>query len=108
MGHGSLFYNVYGKRIIEVGALGSPDSYEEPFHQLDLSAKQELGGGLSLGFNAKNLLNPVARETQGSGTWFRWRKGRAFSLKLAMSFKSVRKKLSKKTGANVCRFWKSC
>ncbi len=82
----TLLYNVYGKRIIEVGALGSPDSYEEPFHQLDLSAKQELGGGLSLGFNAKNLLNPVARETQGSGTRSRWRKGRAFSLKLAMSF----------------------
>ena len=81
-----LLYNVFGRRIIEVGALGSPDSYEEPFHQLDLSAKQKLGAGFKLGISAKNLLNPAARETQGGLPRSSWRKGRSFGMKLAYSF----------------------
>lgn len=81
-----MLYNVFGKRIIEVGALGSPDSYEEPFHQLDLVAKQKLGAGFKLGLSAKNLMNPTARETQGDLPRSSWKKGRSYSAKLSYSF----------------------
>ena len=79
----TLLYNVFGRRIVEVGALGSPDTYEEPFHQLDFVAKQALGAGFKLGFKARNLLNGEKSVTQGGLPRSTWRKGREFSLQLS-------------------------
>jgi TonB-dependent receptor len=81
-----VLYNVFGKRIAEVGALGAPDVYEQPFHQLDLVIKQDLGGGFSMGFKAKNLVDPGVRFTQGDQTTETFRRGRSFSLGLEKSF----------------------
>jgi outer membrane receptor protein involved in Fe transport len=88
----AILYNVFGKRIAEVGAKpsptadGLPDVYEQPFHQLDLVYKQKLPLGFSLGFKAKNLLDLPALYTQGGKQTERWRKGRYFGVSLSMSF----------------------
>jgi hypothetical protein len=50
-----IYYNVYGRRIDEVGFSELPDSYEQPFHSLDLTAFVELGAGFNLGASATNL-----------------------------------------------------
>lgn len=81
-----LLYNVFGRRIAEVGALGAPDVYEQPFHQFDLVVKQSLGSGFFAGFSAKNLLDSEVRYTQGSETTETFHRGRAFSLSISKSF----------------------
>ena len=75
-----LLYNVFGKRIRDVGRLGSPDIFEEPLHQLDFVYGHQLGEHWSLKFKAKNLLNQAVEFTQGSKVARRYRSGRAFSL----------------------------
>ena len=81
----TLLYNVFGARIDQVGALGAPDIYEEPVHQLDLVVKQKLTRRLSLSFKAKNLIDPLVRLTQGERTTESYRRGRAFSVALSGS-----------------------
>lgn len=81
-----VLYNVFGARIAEVGALGAPDVYERPFHQLDVVLKQDLGSGFALGCKAKNLFDPEVRFTQGDKVTEVFRRGRVFSLSLSKSF----------------------
>lgn len=50
-------YNVYGPRITVVGANRLPDIYEQPRHQIDLSAAQKLGKRFELKLQAQNVLN---------------------------------------------------
>ncbi len=80
-----LLWNVFGPRIVEVGALGAPDTYEEPLHQLDLVWQQKLGSW-DLGLKAQNLLDPDARVTQGKETLTASRRGRNFAFSLGKSF----------------------
>lgn len=84
--HLTLLWNVFGPRIIEVGALGAPDTYEEPFHQLDLVWQQTLGGGWELSFKGQNLIDAAGRVTQGRETLSRQKRGRNFSLALGYTF----------------------
>ena len=58
-------YNVFGPRIAEAGALGMPDLYERPFHQVDVVASKKLPIGLTVRLKAQNLLNLPATYTQG-------------------------------------------
>lgn len=51
-----LYYNVFGRRIQDVGRLGLPDVYEEPFHALDFSASWDVSEKVSLKLSVKNLL----------------------------------------------------
>lgn len=51
----SLLYNVFGKRIVEVGFDQLPDVTEEPVHRLDLTASQRLGAGFSAKLSLGNL-----------------------------------------------------
>ncbi len=83
--HATLVYNVFGPRIMDVGALGAPDSYELPVHALDLVASQGLGAGFKLGLKAKNLLDWPARQTQGDKIVESVRAGRELGLKLSWS-----------------------
>jgi outer membrane receptor protein involved in Fe transport len=78
-----VLYNVFGKRIREVGALGAPDIWQQPFHQLDLVFKQKLGRGFSLSIKGKNLIDLPVRLTQGGETTETYRNGRAFSVGLS-------------------------
>ncbi len=75
-----VLYNVFGKRIRDVGRLGSPDIFEQPRHQLDCVYGHALGDGWKLKFKAQNLLDQDVEFVQGSKLARRYRTGRAFSL----------------------------
>jgi len=61
----TVLYNVAGRRIVEVGAQGAPDTYELPVHRLDAVARKDLGAGVALTLNGSNLLDSRARTVQG-------------------------------------------
>lgn len=78
----TTLYNVFGPRILEVGAQGAPDVYEQPFHSLDLVLQQKLPAGFSLRLSAKNLLDLPRTEMQGDEVLTKIASGRSFSLGL--------------------------
>ena len=78
----NLFYNVFGRRIAEVGLLGMPDVYEEPFHSLDFTASYQLGEHWMLGLSATNLLFQQLVIDQGGFDISRIDKGATFALRL--------------------------
>ncbi|MSS73861.1 MAG: hypothetical protein EXS64_20600 [Candidatus Latescibacteria bacterium] len=76
----SLLYNVFGKRIDEVGELGVPDVYEQSRHRVDLTYKQHFTPRFNVKLTAKNLLDPDGLSRQGPEVYHRYRLGRSFSL----------------------------
>lgn len=66
-----LYYNVFGRRILDAGRLGLPDVYEEPVHALDLGVFYKPDEHWSLSFSANNLLLQAERYTQGGKTFSR-------------------------------------
>jgi outer membrane receptor protein involved in Fe transport len=62
----SLLYNVFGRRISEVGTSGNGDIYEESFQRLDVAWNQRLGRGLGLKLSGTNLLNQRVSFRQGA------------------------------------------
>lgn len=81
----SFLYNVFGRRITDVGIEGLPDVYEQPFHRIDLAASQDLGKGLKLRLAATNLLfQPVVLQ-QGDVIVQRFHPGMAASASLEWS-----------------------
>ncbi len=81
----SLLYNVFGRRISEVGAEGLPDIYEEPVHRMDLVASQRIER-FKLSFRASNLLDLPIRRTQLDREVLRFKRGRAFSVSVSSNF----------------------
>jgi hypothetical protein len=81
-----LLYNVFGKRISDVGSYGLPDVYEQPFHQLDFVFKQKLGSHFDLGFKAQNLINSQVTYLQGGEVRKQYRTGRKFTLSAGYSY----------------------
>lgn len=81
----SVLYNVFGPRIMEVGALGAPDIYERPFHQVDVVASRRFGVW-RLGLRGQNLLDLPAQWTQGAEVTEQRTRGRAFSLTAGLNF----------------------
>jgi hypothetical protein len=81
----SLYYNVFGARIDDVGVFNNPDIYEQPFHSLDWTASYEIGN-FSFGLSATNLLHQQVRVTQGPVTVLRAQKG--VNLGLSAAFKN--------------------
>ncbi len=73
-------YNVFGPRIAEAGALGMPDLYERPFHQVDVVASKRLPVGITVRLKATNLLNLPATFSQGGQVVDRAYLGRAIIL----------------------------
>ena len=61
----NALYNVFGRRIEEVGTAGNEDVYEEPVHRVDLTVNQRLPAGFALKLSATNLLNQPVVFTQG-------------------------------------------
>ncbi|MCA9581456.1 MAG: TonB-dependent receptor, partial [Myxococcales bacterium] len=80
-----LFYNVFGRRIEEVGKLGLPDAYQEEFHSVDLSMAFDFTNHFRLTATAKNLLFQEEVLTQGPFDVQRTRPGATFALKLRWS-----------------------
>ncbi len=58
-------YNVFGRRIAQVGMNGIPDMYEQPRHVVDLSAAQGFGEHVDVKATIENALNSPVRFTQG-------------------------------------------
>jgi len=61
-----VYYNVFGKRIDQVGANNLPDQYELPFHSLDLIGSYNLDDHWALRFTARNLAFSQTRIKEGS------------------------------------------
>src|SRR5690606_27900109 len=60
-----LLYNVSGKRLVEVGADGLPDTYEHPEHSLDLVASQKFAKHWQVKAQATNILQAETLVTLG-------------------------------------------
>jgi outer membrane receptor protein involved in Fe transport len=75
----SLLYNVAGRRILEAGAGGLPDAYEEARHIIDATVQWPVGQ-VVLKFEARNLLDAPYRLTQGDVIRQRWLLGRQFGI----------------------------
>ena len=80
----SLYYNIFGERLHEVGFNGVPNAFEQPRSMLDFTYSQELGKRYRVKLVAKNLLNEAVEVTQTfKGTEFpqtRYKTGTTFSL----------------------------
>lgn len=81
----TLLYNVSGERIVQVGVDTQPDTYEQPFGQLDFNYRQALGDDWSLRVRLRNLLDPKVEFRQGRETTREYRKGRELVLSLEWS-----------------------
>lgn|GEM_PF-79643 len=81
----ALLYNVYGRRISEVGTDNLPDVYEQPFHRMDLAVTQKLTESTQLKLTASNLLNSRITLQQGDIALVQYRPGLAFSASLGLS-----------------------
>ncbi|MDJ0836665.1 MAG: TonB-dependent receptor [Acidobacteriota bacterium] len=83
----SLFYNVFGERLHEVGSNGVPNAFEQPRDILDFTYSQSLMDSLKIKFSAKNLLDAPVEITQSfKGTSFiqtYYKTGTSFSLSLS-------------------------
>jgi outer membrane receptor protein involved in Fe transport len=81
----ALLYNVFGRRLSEVGINGLPDIYEQPFHRLDLAVTQRLSSAMQLKLTAANLLDSSIVLRQGSIDILRFRPGLAFTASLGLT-----------------------
>lgn len=82
----TLLYNVSSKRIVSAGLLGTPDKYEQPFHQLDFVFSQNLYKGLSMQASAQNLLDDDVLILQGDEISRQFRRGRFFNLSVRLAY----------------------
>jgi hypothetical protein len=80
-----VYYNVFGRRIQDVGRLGLPDVYEEPFQALDATLFWKTPVGLTVGVSASNLLFQPVLLTQGGSDFSRAERGANFGLSLSWS-----------------------
>ncbi len=76
---GSVAYNIYGRRLSDVGNHGAPDVYEQPRGELDMSFSRTVADAYEFSFSAKNLLDRPVEFKQGGATSVKYRVGRSFS-----------------------------
>ncbi|MBD3316342.1 MAG: TonB-dependent receptor, partial [Chitinivibrionales bacterium] len=58
----SFYYNVFGKRLSDVGFGPVPDIYELPQHTINTSISKKIGKSFSFKLAVKNLLNASSKE----------------------------------------------
>ena len=75
----ALAYNIFGRRLSEVGNHGVPDVYEQPRGQLDASFSRTVANYFKLSVSAKNLLDPYVHYKIGEATNLAYKLGRSFS-----------------------------
>jgi len=82
-----LFYNVFGERLSVVSTGSTPDVFEEPRPEVDLTVSQDLLDHWSLSVDVENVLNSESEQTysfQGQEfTYQRNERGRTFSVGLS-------------------------
>jgi hypothetical protein len=83
----TLFYNVFGDRLDQVGTGGTPDAFEQSRGLLDFSASKKFWRGLSVKVSAKNLLDdPIEVLHEFNGQNFirqSYKTGTSYSLSLS-------------------------
>ncbi len=79
---GTLLYNVFGRRISQVGIFGAPDIYEQDFHALDFNLRKQLDAEWTFKLRLRNLLDPKVSFTQGDEITREFRRGRELGLTL--------------------------
>lgn len=92
----NIVYNINGKRLHAVGSAGTPDIYEMPAGQLDITMGKQFGEHFNLKLGAGNLLNArmlLLQDSNGDGhlttgdeVVTRFRQGAHFSGELSYSF----------------------
>ncbi|PXX17181.1 TonB-dependent receptor [Nitrosomonas ureae] len=82
----TLLYNVSSKRIVAAGLLGTPDKYEQPFHQVDFVLSQNLYRGISMQASAQNLLDDDVLIMQGDEISRQFRRGRFFNFSVRLAY----------------------
>ena len=85
---GTLLYNVFGKRISQVGVFGAPDIYEQDFHALDFNLRKQIDEEWTFKLRLRNLLDPKVEFTQGNEITREFRRGRELGLTLEWRPKS--------------------
>lgn len=83
----TALYNVYGPRIVQAGARGLPDIYQQPIHAMDVVVGLQTASGWKLGLKGSNLLNAQAVFVQGPEETLRRVDGWNLGLKLGYSWK---------------------
>ena len=81
----SVAYNIYGRRLSDVGNHGAPDVYEQPRGELDLSFSRTVADTYKFSVSAKNLLDRPVEFKQGGATSVKYRVGRSFSFGVSYS-----------------------
>ena len=81
----NLLYNVFGRRISEVGAQGLPDVFEQPRHQLDFNMKKKFGH-FAFKVSTKNLLDSKVLFKQKEGIFREYKIGRSLSLGISYEY----------------------
>lgn len=92
----NLVYNIIGKRIYVVGTYGTPNIYELPKNNMDLSISYKFSSNFKLTFNINNLLNATSHFMQDSNedgkinakdeTITKYKTGRNINLGLSFNF----------------------
>ena len=75
----SVAYNIYGRRLSDVGNHGAPDVYEQPRGELDISFSRIVADTYKFSVSAKNLLDRPVEFKQGGVTSVKYKVGRSFS-----------------------------
>ena len=75
----AVAYNIFGRRLSEVGNHGVPDVYEQPRGQLDASFSRTVANHFKFSVSAKNLLDPYVHYKIGEETYVEYKIGRSFS-----------------------------
>ncbi len=75
----AVAYNIFGRRLSEVGNHGVPDVYEQPRGQLDASFSRTVANHFKFSVSAKNLLDPDVLYKIGEATYLAYKLGRSFS-----------------------------
>ena len=75
----AIAYNIFGRRLSEVGNHGVPDVYEQPRGQLDVSFSRTVANYFKFSISAKNLLDPYVHYKIGDATYLEYKLGRSFS-----------------------------
>jgi hypothetical protein len=82
----TALYNLFGRRVDEVGFDSLPDVYERPMHRVDVTASKGMAHGMTLKLGATNLLDEDIVLEQGDLTVLRYKPGVGFSAALEWSY----------------------
>ncbi|WP_231757282.1 TonB-dependent receptor domain-containing protein [Microbulbifer elongatus] len=82
----TLGYNVFGDRLYLAGRLGAPDSFEQPFHSLDMTYSWYPTAEITIKAKMQNLLNESIEIERDGVIVFEQKPGQSFALSAQYQF----------------------